>query len=171
MKFRNYCIVIMGDTKDVVPEISKIAETKPNILDSKGILIATFSSIAEPSEITDYFKLNRRNFLIFDLNTENSGFFIGKPDIHEGLFGFLSEYNDEVLKKKTEDLLSSVDIKFTSTTVDAKSKPKRTEFLVSIEEIDKMSPKEKNDLMNKLIDKGATNLSEYDKKLLTKLST
>lgn len=171
MKFRNYCIVIMGDTKDVVPEITKIAETKPNILDSKGILIATFSSIAEPSEITDYFKLNKRNFLIFDLSTENSGFFIGKPDIHEGLFGFLSEYNDEVLKKKTEELLSSVDIELTSTTVNAKTRKTKTELQISIEEIDKMSPKEKNELMNKLIDKGATNLSEYDKKLLTKLST
>jgi hypothetical protein len=161
----------MGDTKDVVPEIVKIAETKPNILDSKGILIATFSSIAEPSEITDYFKLNKRNFLIFDLNKDNSGVFIGKPEIHDGLFGFLNEYNDDVLKKKTEDLLSSVDVEYTSTTVNKKSKPTKTDSLVSIESIDKMSPKEKNELMNKLIDKGVVNLSEYDKKILTKLST
>jgi hypothetical protein len=60
----------MGDTKNVLPEIVKISETKPNILDSKGILIATFASIAEPKEITDYFKLNGRNFLVFDLNEE-----------------------------------------------------------------------------------------------------
>ena len=161
----------MGDTKDVVPEIVKIAETKPNILDSKGILIATFSSIAEPSEITDYFKLNKRNFLVFDLNKDNSGFFISKPEINDGLFGFLSEYNDDTLKKKTEDLLSSVDVEYTSTTVNKKSKPTKPDSLVSIESIDKMSPKEKNELMNKLIDKGVVNLSEYDKKILTKLST
>lgn len=170
MKFRNYCIVIMGDTKDVLPEIIKISETKPNILDSKGILIATFSSIVEPKEISDYFILNKRNFLVFDLNTENSGFHISKENIHEGLFGFLKEYDEETLKRKTEDLLSTVDIKMTSTTVSSKSRKLRTELQVSINEIDKMSPKEKNDLMNKLIDKGVENLSEYDKKILTKLS-
>lgn len=170
MKFRNYCLVIMGDTKDVLPEIIKIAETKPNVLDSKGILIATFSSIAEPSEITDYFKLNKRNFLVFDLNNENSGFFISKTDIHNGLFGFLEEYDNETLKKKTEDLLSSIDIEFTSTTTNKKLKSKKQEPQISIEEIDKMSAKEKNDLMNKLIDKGVVNLSEYDKKILSKLS-
>lgn len=160
----------MGDTKDVLPEIIKISETKPNILDSKGILIATFSSIVEPKEISDYFILNKRNFLVFDLNTENSGFHISKENIHEGLFGFLKEYDEETLKRKTEDLLSTVDIKMTSTTVSSKSRKLRTELQVSINEIDKMSPKEKNDLMNKLIDKGVENLSEYDKKILTKLS-
>lgn len=170
MKFRNYCIVIMGDTKNVLPEIVKISETKPNILDSKGILIATFASIAEPKEITDYFKLNGRNFLVFDLNEENSGAFISKKEINDGLFGFLKEFNNEVLKQKTEELMTTIDLEMTSTTVSSKSRKLRTEFQFSIEEIYNMSPKEKNELMNKLIDKGAENLSEYDKKILTMLS-
>ena len=170
MKFRNYCIVVMGDTKNVLPEIVKISETKPNILDSKGILIATFASIAEPKEITDYFKLNGRNFLVFDLNEENSGVFISKKEINDGLFGFLKDFNNEVLKQKTEELMTTIDLEMTSTTVSSKSKKLRTEFQVSIEEIYNMSPKEKNELMNKLIDKGAENLSEYDKKILTMLS-
>ena len=170
MRFRNYCIVIMGDTKNVLPEIVKISETKPNILDSKGILIATFASIAEPKEITDYFKLNGRNFLVFDLNEENSGVFISKKEINDGLFGFLKEFNSEVLKQKTEELMTTIDLEMTSTTVNSKSRKLRTESQVSIEEIYNMSPKEKNELMNKLIDKGAENLSEYDKKILTMLS-
>jgi hypothetical protein len=170
MKFRNYCIVVMGDTKNVLPEIVKISETKPNILDSKGILIATFASIAEPKEITDYFKLNGRNFLVFDLNEENSGVFISKKEINDGLFGFLKDFNNEVLKQKTEELMTTIDLEMTSTTVSSKSRKLRTESQVSIEEIYNMSPKEKNELMNKLIDKGAENLSEYDKKILTMLS-
>ena len=170
MKFRNYCIVIMGDTKNVLPEIVKISETKPNILDSKGILIATFASIAEPKEITDYFKLNGRNFLVFDLNEENSGVFISKKEINDGLFGFLKEFNNEVLKQKTEELMTTIDLEMTSTTVSSKSRKLKTEFQFSIEEIYNMSPKEKNELMNKLIDKGTENLSEYDKKILTMLS-
>jgi hypothetical protein len=41
----------------------------------------------------------------------------------------------------------------------------------TLEDIDNMSPIEKDNLMNKLIDKGAKNLSEYDKKMLDKLAS
>ena len=108
MKFRNYCIVIMGNTLGVLNEIVKISETKPNILDAKGILIATFSSIAEPRELTDYFKLNDRNFLIFDLNAENSGYHITKSEINEGLFGFINNMTDDTLRKRTNELINEI---------------------------------------------------------------
>lgn len=117
MKFRNYCIVVMGDTKNVLGEIIKVAETKPNVLDAKGILIATFSSVAEPRELTDYFKLNGRNFLLFDLNSENSGYHMIKDEINEGLFGFLKEMDEETLKQKTDNLIQEI----SSTTVTSKS--------------------------------------------------
>ena len=161
----------MGDTKDVLPEIVKIAETKPNILDSKGILIATFSSIAEPKEISDYFKLNGRNFLVFDLNIENSGFYINKKEINDGLFGFLKDFDDEFLRQKTEELMSTLEITSTTTSnIHKTTTTTKSEIKISMEDIEKMTPKDKNDLMNKLIDKGVSNLSEYDKKILTKLS-
>lgn len=120
MKFRNYCIVVMGDTQNVLSEIIKVSETKPNVLDAKGILIATFSSVAEPRELTDYFKLNGRNFLLFDLNSENSGFHMVKNEINEGLFGFLKEMNDETLKEKTNNLIHEI----SSTTVTRSFKSK-----------------------------------------------
>lgn len=134
MKFRNYCIIVMGDTKDVIGEIIKVAETKPNILDAKGILIATFSSVAEPRELTDYFKLNGRNFIICDLNSENSGFHMLKDEINEGLFGFLKDMNNNTLKQKTENLIQEI----SSTTVTSKSfkpvKTKQEKTVVSLEE-------------------------------------
>lgn len=117
MKFRNYCIVVMGDTKDVLGEIIKVSDTKPNVLDAKGILIATFSSLAEPRELTDYFKLNGRNFLIFDLNSQNSGFHMTKNEINEGLFGFLKDMSDDMLKERTDSLIQEI----SSTTVTSKN--------------------------------------------------
>lgn len=122
MKFRNYCIVVMGNTKDVLAEIIKISEIKPNVLDAKGVLIATFSSIAEPKELTEYFKSCNRNFLIFDLNPENSGFHITKPDINEGLFGFLKEMNEDILNVKFNSLIEEI----SSTTVTTKVTQKDT---------------------------------------------
>lgn len=172
MKFRNYCLVVMGNTKNILPEIIKISETKPNMLDAKGIIISTFTSNIEPRELSDYFKLNKRNFLLFDLNENNSGFHIGKEEINEGLFGFLKDMGETELRQKTDDLIHEI----SSTTVTNKitkysSKTNKTEPDISIEDIDKMSSEAKNDLMNKLIDKALkNNLSEHDKKMLEKLS-
>ena len=76
MKFRNYCVVIMGNTTGVVPEIDKVSESKPNILDAKGIVIGTFTSFMEPNELSEWFKSNDRSFLVFDLNLDNSAVLI-----------------------------------------------------------------------------------------------
>lgn len=168
MKFRNYCLVVMGNTKNVLPEIIKIAETKPNILDAKGIVVVTFASIMEPKELTDYFELNGRNFLLFDLNPEFSGFYFEKQDIMEGLFGFLKLMDEEGLKQRTDELMDEL----SSTTVTKAVKKTGTKgSTISVEDIDRMSADEKNKLMNFLIEKGVKkSLSDNDKKLLEKLT-
>lgn len=181
MRFRNYCIVVMGDTKDVILEISKVAESKPNYLDATGILISTFSSAAEPNELTDYFKLNNRSFLLFDLNIENSGFHITKKNIHEGLFGFLELINDVELKKKTEEFMNEVSFSSDTTTTPSGYKKTRSEFdrintrtnkskKITEADVDKMTKKEKEEMLNILIDKGVENLTEHDKKIVQKLA-
>lgn len=100
MKFRNYCIVVLGDTIGVQSEIQKISETTPNILDAKGVLIATFSSLAEPNELKEWFIENKRSFLVFDLDKDSSAYHIFKKNIHDGLFGFVKDVNPDELTKK-----------------------------------------------------------------------
>jgi hypothetical protein len=41
MKFRNYCVIILGNTSDAISEIEKVSDSKINILDAKGVYIAT----------------------------------------------------------------------------------------------------------------------------------
>ncbi len=168
MKFRNFCLVIMGDTKNVLGEILKISETQPSVLDANGILIATFMSNADPKELGDYFKLNGRNFLLFDLNEENSSTYFAKKEINDGLFGFLKEMGIDDLKQKTDELIDEI----TSTTktnrvMNTNKKIKKDK--ITVEDIENMSPTAKNELMNRLIDKGVENLSEDDKMILNKL--
>lgn len=134
MKFRNYCIVVMGDTQNVLGEIIKVSDTKPNVLDAKGILIATFSSIADPRELTDYFKLNGRNFLLFDLNSENSGFHMVKNEINEGLFGFLKDMNSETLKQKTDNLIHEISSTTVTRKFNSKSKDSQVDTSITLEE-------------------------------------
>jgi len=114
MSFRNYCIVIMGDTLGSQDEILKISETKPNILDAKGILIATFSSAVNPSELKEWFTTNNRSFLLFDLNEEGSGFNIMKPEIQEGLFGFLKTTN---ISEMNENFSKSIEVSSQTKTI------------------------------------------------------
>ncbi len=166
MKFRNYCVVIMGETDDVIDEIRQVSEMEPNILSAKGILISTFSSIIDPKELTDYFRSNGRNFLIFDLNPDNSGYFIVKENINEGLFGFLRKMNENALIEKTNNLINEL----TSSTVSDVTIVKKKEKSISVEEIPKMGAMERNNLMNQLIDKGFENFSEQDKLVLDKLA-
>jgi hypothetical protein len=159
MKFRNYCVVIMGNTKDVLPEIEKISESKVNVLDAKGILIATFSSNFEPCELTDWFKDNNRSFLVFDLNTNNSGFNITKSDVHEGLFSFL---NNEDLEEKARELLHTIE---DARIVSRMKKNKPTE--ITIEDVMKLTIVEKKEMFDKILDKGAENFTENDKKIMS----
>ena len=178
MEFKNYCIIIMGDTKNVIAEIEKISDNKPNILDAKGIIIATLSSALTVGEINEWFKIQNRSFFVFDLNPNYSGYYITKEEIHEGLFGFLDVMKKDVLKKRMNDLLNAIEdakvikednkkIKISKPiTVKGSIRPRR----LTEEEIENMTLKEKQEAMNKIIDSGVENLTDYDKKMLTLLA-
>ena len=162
MKFRNYCVVIMGNTKNALPEIEKISESKVNVLDATGILIATFSSNFEPCELTDWFKDNNRSFLVFDLSTENSGFNVTKTDVHDGLFSFLDEIN---LEEKARDLLHTIE---DAKTISKMKKHKANEL--TIEYVMKLTLSEKKEMFDKILDKGAKNFTENDKIIMSFLA-
>jgi hypothetical protein len=168
MRFRNYCIVVMGATENdtIKKEIEKVSDSKINILDARGIVIGTFTSALSIKELSDFFKLNDRNFLLFDLNGENSGFNIVKKDIHEGLFGFLKDMNEDNLVDKAAEFLKDVETHDVKRVVRPRrdySKPKK----LTQDDIDKMSNKEKDELQNSIIDNGLENMSEYDKEILS----
>jgi hypothetical protein len=164
MKFKNYCVVIMGDTKNVLSEIEKISDTKPNVLDAKGILISTFTSFVDIKEITEWFTLNNRSFLVFDLDQNSSGVNIIKKEIHEGLFGFLNVINDEELDIKTFEFLNTIN----KTNIND-TKKNEDEISSYEDEISKLTEGEKDELMNKIIETGVENLTDKDKKILSLL--
>lgn len=160
----------MGDTVGVLSEIEKVSEIKPHVLDAKGILVATFSSVSTPKELNEWFRLNQRSFLIFDLNPQVSGYNITKSEIHEGLFGFLRTLN---LEDKSAELLREINLTSDTSTTRSQSKlPTASKFVKKITEKDvaKMTRNEKDALCNKIIDNGVENLSEEDKNLLQILS-
>jgi len=149
-----------------LPDIFKMAESKPNTLDSKGVIISTFTSVMEITEITEYLRSINVNFMVFKLNNENTGVHFLKKDINDGLFGFLTEDREQYLKEKSENFMYEL----TGRTSDDLVENKEAEDTLQLDEIEALSKEEKNNLFNSIIDKGVDNLSEYDKEVLSKLA-
>lgn len=171
MEFKNYCLVVMGYTDGIVPEIEKISDSKPTILDAKGLILSTFTTFVDIQEIKAWFTMNKRSFLVFELNDETSAYFINKPDIQEGLFGFLANFSDESLKEKTSDFLKAIkNEEKLEDAVEIKNVKKIKPKEVSVADFEGYNKEEKNNLLNQYIDKGVENLTENERKILNFLA-
>jgi hypothetical protein len=116
-KFRNYCIVMIGNTTGGVVEIESVMHG--------GLMIATFVSVMTPVELRHFFTDNKRNFLIFELDSKTSAFGFIKDEITDGLFGFLNKVDIESMTNK---LIHDVD------TSSKKDSYQRTEIKVSLDD-------------------------------------
>lgn len=177
MKFKNYCIIVLGKTEGCLIEINKVAEGKVNILPAKGIMIGTFNSAFKTPELDDYFKSLNRNFFVFELNSKTSGYNINNEEVRNDLFG-KSKDNDIELEKMSNNLID--DIKsvipgFTKRPVTGSSKSfiiedNEDDLEVSSDFYETLNPKEKQILMDNIIDKGVDNLTDADKEILVILT-
>lgn len=176
MEIKNYCVVIMGDTKNAFYDIEKISDDKPNVLDAKGIIIATLTSALTVKEITEWFKLKDRSFLVFELNENVSGYDITKKEIHDGLFGHLINTEEKLNKRISEFINAIEDAKI----IEEEVKNNKKQYVdvkkvikvkrLTESDIENMTIREKQEAMNKIIDSGVENLTDYDKKMLTLLA-
>ena len=189
INFKHYCAVFFNPTEDLNEEVGKICEEAPRTMKGKGISIYTFTSIVEVPVLTEYFKSYGRNFLLFDLNDENSGFnFIDKVK-EDDLFGFLKSNEagkdfeklsnmlmDDIIKDSydTKESIPGIDVsKLLSDITPKKFGDLPHPELYDIYQTDiheDMSKKDINEMVNKIIDKGVENLTDIDKKMLDKLS-
>ena len=175
MIFKQYCAVFFTPTDRLDFEVTKISENDYNKIGGSGISIYTFNSALDVVVLTDYFKSLDRNFLIFDLNKESSGFNLLDKDKEYLLFGLL---NDNKLSEyeNLSNLLMD-DIISESNKIETKNELKSSDGLLKMKENDdflnvynNLSKDEINQELNKIIDKGIKNLTDKDKKILNKLS-
>lgn len=173
MKFRNYCAVIMGkfDKTAVLEEIKRISENPVNSIDTGGIMIATFTSVLEPAEIGGVFDGLGLNNLVFDLNKSNSSVHMQNPMLQEGLFGIINaESLDDMTSRLIRDISMSSTTKNHSVPPKAPKVKKQQNNRPTEEDIEKMSVKEKENLLNQYIDNGLENLTDSDKKIIELLA-
>lgn len=182
MIFKYYCAVFFNPTDGLDKEVSKMSEGKPKKIGGTGISIYTFTSAVDVKILTDFFKSFNRNFLLFDLDKNSSGFNLMDKTKEEQLFGFLnnqtttSEY-ESLSNMLLDDILNHTkDIPNIRPILEneipdyllklKKENDERDDFSIN----EDMSNLEINEMMNKIIDKGVENLTDKDKKILQKLS-
>lgn len=158
------------DKENIIAHIQKLSKIELNVLDAKGIMIVTFTSPFTASELTELLMLSNISFLIFDLNKSNSGFHITKKEIHDGLFGYLKQIN---LEKITDELIDEINLSMNKRHIKVKTKDVKNvkvyEKKITLDDIKKMTVKEKEEIQNKIIDNGVENMTQYDKKILKNL--
>lgn len=173
MKFRNYCIVVMGNMESVKEDITKIAETIPRYLDAKGILIATFASVAEPSELKEFFQYNGRSFFLFDLDKEFSGYHLDNEKLNTHLFGYLISQGDK-LKDMSDKLMGDLSASTNNQKIIKNNKKINRSKVEPMINYSELSKKERDNLLNSIIDKyesiGISKISDSDKDILNKIS-
>jgi len=167
IKFRNYCMLIMGKTDGCKLEIGKIAEGNPKFLDAKGITISVFLSAAEPGEISDYFKSLNRNFLVFDMDPNVSGYHLTNDKIFDALFGHIKGQYEMELEEMSNRLIDDIKSGNNKIVSGGTNGYNSTESSTLIkEEVINMSKDEQSILMNEILDKGVDNMSKLDKEIL-----
>ena len=169
MKFRNYCIVVMGNMEGAKDDIVQIAETKPRYIDAKGILIATFASVMGPAELQEFFTANGRSFFVFDLDGEHSGYNLDNIKLHTHLFGHLLGQEDK-LKEMSEKLNEEISATTRSGKVVNTKRVKAKKKSVDKRHFTDMSKKERQEVVNTILDKGYEKITNSDRDILKKIS-
>jgi len=163
----------MGNMEGVKDDILNISETKAKYFDAKGILVATFTSVAEPAELKDFFNSNGRSFFLFDLGTDVSSYHLDNEILNIHLFGYLTDQGDK-LKAMSEKLMDDLSASTKDKKIIKQQKPLSKVKSIPKIHYSEMSKNERDNLVNTIIDKytevGIEKISSSDKNILNKIS-
>ena len=185
MKFINYCIIVLNDPGNIRMEINNIADSGGKIkwIESTGIVISTFTSLATPSELSDYFTQYNHNFFLFDLDKDSSGYNLTRKTIEHKLFSHLTDSTELEDRKNRlmEEINETSNIKPIISTdsgstindipelnIKVNSRHIKSESVILIN--DSMNKKDITFMVDELLDKGIKNLTDADKIRFSQLS-
>lgn len=198
MEFKKYCVIMLGDVSGCKSQIEKVSDIeKPRYMEATGLVISTFSSVLLVKELTSYFKSFKRNFVVFELNLDNSGFNLTDKNIQNLIFDemldkkngsesktdsiFDSLLNNEKSKEEFEETVnkfttlqdqiksSLTDNGFEVPEIDMKLETKRVKAKVWYHIREDMETSEIERIIDEILDKGDS-ITEYEKGILSKLS-
>lgn len=166
MKFRNYCIVVMGNTDKCKSEIEKISEGSLRYVPGRNIVLCTFVSVVSVNELREYFKTFDRNFLLFELDNQTSAFNIKDKSLENDLFGHINEEHFNNLYKMSEELMDEI---YNGEKITGHTLGNNRTTTIELE-IQTMNNVELQNTMNSILNKGKDNITEEDKRILNLIS-
>ena len=106
LNVRSYCLVGLGNIKDLTKLLTEISESEVSFVSGTGLVIATFMSSWNISEIEKYLNENEKSYIVFEMTP---GFFsanIRDDKFQETLFG--GPIENTSFFQNTEDTLSQL---------------------------------------------------------------
>lgn len=180
----DYCVVVLGRVEGAKDEISKVSQTPPKYMDAKGLVISVFKSAMNTRELTDYFKLSGRTFLLFELGDDNFGVHLNEKFnrfLFGGLISEITEEEEDISKDVLDTLENNMRREARNYQYDeykeTTSSGMTEEDVVttgSTEEFGKMTEeqqkKEVDTIIGKISSSGVNSLSEFELEILKKFS-
>lgn len=115
LNVRAYCLVGLGNIKDLTKLLTEISESEVSFVSGTGLVIATFMSSWNISEIEKYLNENEKSYIVFEMTP---GFFsanIRDEKFQETLFGgpientpFFQNIEDTLSQLKDIDLFNDL---------------------------------------------------------------
>jgi hypothetical protein len=164
--FKNYCMVVLGNTDGCECEIKNISETNPNIVNMNGVALCTFTTIATINELNDYFKSFGRNFFLFVLDPSLSCCNINNRHMYAILFSEFENYDGLQLEELGIRLNEELGKDFNGTKIKKDFDDPET----LIDSFSDLSKSDKELIINEILDKGVKNMTDDDKIILAVFS-
>lgn len=163
--FKNYCMVILGNTDGCELEVKNISEATPSIVKMKNVAICTFITVANTIELNNYFKSFGKNFFLFELNPSVSCYNINNMDTYAKLFSEFEDQDDFQMEELSDRFNEELNNKHLGQS-DIKPKKDFNDSETLIDYFKELSKSDKEDVINGILDKGIKNMSSEDEKIL-----
>jgi len=154
MEFNDYCVIILDSKNFDIEKVFKFTESEPNYLtcSNSNMIILTFVSNLTTNEIGEYLKSLTLNYFLFEINNHSS-FNINDENLMLDLVNNLNSKNKMV--EMDEWLSDDID-------------EIKIDIISNDETMDKVQIESE---INEILDKGYTNLTEIDLKIMSILSS
>lgn len=178
--FRDYYLTMFGDLEEihsVISIIDFISEINFDYRIHENYFMATFSSFLNIKEIEDLVRGFKHDFVLTEMDSKFSFNFSDK-ETEDEMFGLLNtdeKYKSEditnkliqdILDDKNESNNDSLLKNFSrkSRRVSTRQKRLKSEYYKNL------TKKEKEEMVNNILDKGFDNISDYDRRVLSIIS-
>jgi len=165
MFLRTYCLIGFDNIKDIIKDLSYIAEPKANYVNGSNVIISTFQSALHIMEIEEFLSMNERDFIIFEMLPGTFSANLNNMEFQNVLFGGRI---DNSFNKSMMDMAPGIKDFIKTIKEELETDGGLSEFLPKEEYVESLP--DIDELLDKINKVGLENLSSQEKQLLNNYS-